>query len=152
MRQRRLGSEIWTKCLLAIKLHIFMSWKGKMTFQPLQIENSSWSVAWPNVLELHFSPSVNTLWGNSWQIFKAKLAMWYLCFSCLWIVWFYASFFFPVWVLLTYLKCMETTNTCRNIKHHATLFSTRNYAMGYFWYSCIFKKCFSFSSTKIYSM
>lgn len=103
----------------------FMSWKGKMTFQPLQIENSSWSAAWPNVLELHFSPSVNTVWGNSWQIFKAKLAMWYLCFvlsmSC--IIFCFTFFFsFPVWVLLTDLKFMEATSTCGNVKHHATLF------------------------------
>lgn len=115
----------------------FMSWKGKMTFQPLQIENSSWSDTWPNVLELHFSPSVNTLWGNSWQIFKAKLSMLYLCFlfsmNC--IIFCFTFFFFPVWVILTDLKFMEATNTCGNVKHNAKLFSVRNYAIGCFWYS-----------------
>lgn len=83
-----------------------------------------------------FFSLVNTLWGNSWQIFKAKLSMLYLCFLFFMNCVISAShFFFPVWVILTDLKFMEATNTCGNVKHHAKLFSVRNYAVGYFWYS-----------------
>ena len=136
MRQRRLGSEIWTKCPLAIKLHLLWAGKEKWLFNLYKLKTPAEVIhgqtSWSSIFLLrliHYEEIAD-------RFSKPNFQCCICAFSFLWIVSFSAShFFFPVWVILTDLKFMETTNICGNVKHNAKLFSVRNYAMGCFWYS-----------------
>ena len=128
MKQRRLGSEIWTKCPLAIKLHLLSAGKETWLFNlyklktPAEVLHGQMSCSSIFLLRLTQYEEIADRFS------KPNLQCDIFALSCLWVVSFSASlffFFFSVWVLLTDLKFMEATSTCGNVKHHATLFVFR---------------------------
>lgn len=124
MKQRRLGSEIWTKCPLAVKLHLLWAGKEKWLFNLYKLKTPAevlhGQTSWSSIFLLQLTQYEEIADRFS----KPNLQCDICALSCLWVVSFSASlfFFFPVWVLLTDLKFMEATSTCGNVKHHATLF------------------------------